>query len=59
MKRNEWCKMEFFETMYDFIYDKLAEKKISEVWEEEKMLDRKGNIVPNKEYMYGRPKNRI
>jgi hypothetical protein len=48
--------MENFETMYDFIYDKLAEKKSAEVWEEEKMLDRKGNIVTNKEDMYGRPK---
>jgi hypothetical protein len=47
--------MENFEMMYDLIYDKLAENKIAEVWDEEKMLDRKGNIITNKEDMYGCP----
>jgi hypothetical protein len=47
--------MENFETMYDFIYNKLVEKKIAEVWEEENMFDRKGNIVTNKEDLCGSP----
>jgi hypothetical protein len=28
MRRNEWCKMENFETMHDFIYNNLAERKL-------------------------------
>jgi hypothetical protein len=32
MKRNEWCKLENFQQMYDFIYDKLAEKGLAEVY---------------------------
>jgi hypothetical protein len=41
--------------MYDLIYDKLAEKGLTEVWETEKMLDKEGTEVTNKEDMYGRP----
>jgi hypothetical protein len=41
--------------MYDFIYDNLAEKVLAEVWETEKMLDKEGNEVTNKEDMYGHP----
>jgi hypothetical protein len=55
MKRNEWCKLENFQKMYAFIYEKLAEKGLAEVWETEKMLDKEGNEVTNKEDMYGRP----
>jgi hypothetical protein len=41
--------------MYDFIYENIAEKGLAEVWETEKMLDKEGNEVTNKEDMYGRP----
>jgi hypothetical protein len=55
MKKNEWCKLENFQKTYDFIYEKLAEKGLAEVWETEKMLDNEGNEVTKKEDMYGRP----
>jgi hypothetical protein len=55
MRRNEWCKLETFQKMYDFIYDKLSEKGLAEVWETENMLDKEGNEVTNKEDMHGRP----
>jgi hypothetical protein len=48
MKRNEWCKLENFQKMYDFIYEKLSEKVLAEVWETEKMLDKEGNEVTKK-----------
>jgi hypothetical protein len=41
--------------MYDVIYEKLAEKGLTEKWEEENMLDKEGNIVMDEEHMYGRP----
>jgi hypothetical protein len=41
--------------MYDFIYENIVEKGLEEVWETEKMLDKEGNQVTNKEDMYGRP----
>jgi hypothetical protein len=49
MKRNEWCKLEKFQKMYDFIYNKLEEKVLTEAWETEKMLDTQGNEVIHNE----------
>jgi hypothetical protein len=50
MKRNEWCKSENFSV----IYENLAEKGLAKKWEEEKMLDKEGNIVMDEEHVYGR-----
>jgi hypothetical protein len=55
MKRNEWCKKENFKTMYDFIYNELAECRFSDEWDDAQMLDRKGNIAHTIEDMYGQP----
>jgi hypothetical protein len=55
MKRNEWYKLKNFQQMYDFIYDKLAEKGLEDVWETEKMLDNQGNELTNKENMHDHP----
>jgi hypothetical protein len=55
MKRNEWCKSDNFIQIYDVIYENLAEKGLAEKWEEQKMLDKEGNIVMDEEHMYGCP----
>jgi hypothetical protein len=55
MKRDEWCKSQNFIQMYDVIYENLAQTGLAEKWEEEKMVDKEGNIVMDEEHMYGRP----
>jgi hypothetical protein len=41
--------------MYGVIYNKLAEKVLSEVWDTDKMLDKQGNEVTSKDDMYDHP----
>jgi hypothetical protein len=55
MKRNEWCKLENFDQLYDFICYNISEKGLAEVWYTAKMLENQGNEVTHKDDMYGRP----
>jgi hypothetical protein len=57
MTRIEWCKLENFQQMCDFIYNKLDVKLLEEVWDTAKMLDKQGNEVTNKDGMCGHPTN--
>jgi hypothetical protein len=58
-KRHTWCTYSNFSQMYDDVYDRMVEAGVAIKLDEEAMLNKEGNIVTNKEEMFGRPSKYI
>jgi hypothetical protein len=52
-KRDDWCRLENFEDMYNIMYEKLLDAGIADVLHDEVWLDRYGDIVQTEEETYG------
>ena len=54
-KRHSWCTYENFVNMYDRVYEAMVDAKVAEYCEDKDfMYDIDGNLVTDKESMYGR-----
>jgi hypothetical protein len=54
-KRYTWCTYNNFFQMYNDVYKRMVEAGVAKRLDEEVMLDKEGNIVTNKEEMFGHP----
>jgi hypothetical protein len=52
-KRDNWCRLDNFQDMYDCVYEKLVEAGIADKLYGEKWLDKHGNIIDNEADAYG------
>jgi hypothetical protein len=56
-KRDDWCRLENFEHVYNGVYEKLADTGISEVLYDKVWLDIHGDIVQTEAESYGQKTN--
>jgi phage gp36-like protein len=52
---SSWFTYNNFFQMYNDVYERMVKAGVAKRLDEEVMLDKEGNIVTNKEEMFGRP----